>query len=91
MAPNRASSKAAASVDDAMKAALLVKKKGKAPIADNILQEAFKDDVINSKRQRQDNQPTPNGTVRTCSSEEAPRTRPLGFAHPDGEDIIEDD
>jgi hypothetical protein len=54
MAPKRASLKAAVSIDDAVKATLLVQKKGKAPIADNILQEAFEDDAINSKRQRQD-------------------------------------
>jgi hypothetical protein len=37
MAPKRASLKAVVSIDDAAKAALLVQKKGKAPIADNIL------------------------------------------------------
>jgi hypothetical protein len=66
MPPKRASSKAAAFIDDAAKAALLAEKKGKA-LVDNTLQEAFEDDVVNSKRQRQDN-PTPDGTVRTCSS-----------------------
>jgi hypothetical protein len=66
MPPKRASSKAAASIDDAAKAALLAEKKGKA-LVDNTLQEAFEDDAVNSKRQRQDN-PTPDGTVRTCSS-----------------------
>jgi hypothetical protein len=50
MAPKRASSKATASIDDAAKAALLAKKKGKA-LADNTLQEAFEDDAVNSKRQ----------------------------------------
>jgi hypothetical protein len=88
MAPIRARLKAAVSIEDAAKAALLAEKKGKA-LADNTLQEAFEDDAINSKRQRQDN-PTPDGTVRTCSSEGAPRARPLGFAPPEGEDTIED-
>jgi hypothetical protein len=50
MAPKRASSKATASIDDAAKVALLAEKKGKA-LADNTLQEAFKDDAVNSKRQ----------------------------------------
>jgi hypothetical protein len=50
MAPKRATSKAAASVDDAAKAPLLAEKKGKA-LTDNAPQEAFKDDAVNSKRQ----------------------------------------
>jgi hypothetical protein len=89
MAPKRANSKAAASVDDAAKAALLAEKKGKA-LADNTLQEAFEDDAVNSKRQCQDNHPTPDGTVRTCISEGAVRAPPPGFAHPEGEDTVED-
>ena len=48
MAPKRASSKATASIDDVAKVAHLAKKKGKA-LADHTLQEAFKDDAINSK------------------------------------------
>jgi hypothetical protein len=36
MAPKRANSKVAVSIDDAAKAALLAKKKGKAPIANDI-------------------------------------------------------
>jgi hypothetical protein len=79
MAPKRASSKAAASIDDAAKAALLAEKKGKA-LMDNTLQETFEDVIVNSKRQRQDN-PTPNGTVHTCSSEGAPRAPPPGFVN----------
>jgi hypothetical protein len=71
MAPKRANSKVTTSIDDAAKTALLAEKKGKA-LADNTLQEAFKDDAVNSKRQRQDNHPTPDGTVRTCSFEGAP-------------------
>jgi hypothetical protein len=50
MAPKRENSKAAPSIDDAAKAALLAEKKGKA-LADTP-QEAFKDDAVNSKRQR---------------------------------------
>jgi hypothetical protein len=72
-----------------VKAALLAEKKGKA-LADNTLQEAFEDDVVNNKRQCQDH-PTPNDTVRTCSSKGAPRAPPPGFAPPEGEDTIEDD
>jgi hypothetical protein len=89
MAPKRASSKVAASIDDVAKAALLAEKKGKA-LADNTLQEAFKDDAVNSKRQCQDNHPTPDSTVRTCSFEGAPRAPPPGFAPPEGEDTVED-
>jgi hypothetical protein len=62
MAPKRASSKAAPSIDEAAKAALLVEKKGKA-LADNTPQEAFKDEAV-SKRQRQDH-PSPEDTLRT--------------------------
>jgi hypothetical protein len=72
------------------KAALLAEKKGKAPIVDDIPQEALDDEAVNSKRQRQDNQPTPEGTVRTCSSEGTPQAPPPGFAHLEGEDIVED-
>jgi hypothetical protein len=55
MAPKRASSKAAPSIDEAAKAALLAEKKGKA-LADNTPQEAFEDEAV-SKRQRQDHPP----------------------------------
>jgi hypothetical protein len=88
MAPNRAISKAAASIDDAVKAALLAEKKGKA-LADTTPQEAFEDDAVNSKRQRQDH-PTPDGTVRTCNFEGAPQAPPPGFTPLEGEDTIED-
>jgi hypothetical protein len=88
MAPKRATSKATASIDDTAKAALLAEKKGKA-LANNTLQEAFEDDDVNSKRQCQDTT-TPDGTVRTCSSEGAPRAPLPGFAPPEGEDTIED-
>jgi hypothetical protein len=87
MAPKRASSKAAPSVDEAAKATLLAEKKGKA-LADNTHQEACEDDTL-SKRQHND-QPTPEGTVRTCSSGGQPQEPPLGFAPLEGEDAIED-
>ena len=87
MAPKRASSKAAPSVDEAAKAALL-EKKGKA-LADNTPQEACEDEAL-SKRQRHEH-PTPEGTLRTCSSEGQPQAPPLGFAPPEGKDAREDD
>jgi hypothetical protein len=61
MAPKRASSKA----DEVAKAALLAKKKGKA-LFDTTHQEATEDDAL-SKRQRNE-QPTPEGSLRTYSS-----------------------
>jgi hypothetical protein len=87
MAPKRASSKAAPSVDEAAKAALLAEKKGKA-LVDNTHQEACEDEAL-SKRQRND-QPTPEGTLRTCSSGGQPQAPPPGFAPPEGEDATED-
>jgi hypothetical protein len=87
MAPKQASSKAAPSIDEAAKAALLTEKKGKA-LADNTPQEAFEDEAI-SKRQRQEH-PTPEGTLRTCSSGGVPQAPPQGFDPPEGEDAIED-
>jgi hypothetical protein len=87
MAPKRASSKAAPSVDEAAKAALLAEKKGKA-LADTTHQEACEDDAV-SKRQRND-QPTPEGSLRTCSFGGQPQEPPPGFAPLEGEDAIED-
>ena len=84
----RANSKAAPSIDDAAKVALMVEKKGKA-LVDTTPQEAFEDDAVNSKRQHQDH-PTPDGTVRTCSSEGASQAPPPGFAPPEAKDTIED-
>jgi hypothetical protein len=86
MAPKRASSKAAPSVDEAAKAALLAEKKGKA-LVDTTHQEACEDNAL-SKRQRND-QPTPEGTLRTCSSGGQPQASP-GFAPLEGEDPTED-
>jgi DNA-binding transcriptional MerR regulator len=87
MAPKRASSKAAPSVDEAAKAALLAEKKGKA-LADTTHQEACEDDAV-SKRQRND-QPTPEGSLRTCSSRGQPQEPPPGFAPLEGEDATKD-
>jgi hypothetical protein len=88
MAPKRASSKAAPSIDEAAKAALLVEKKGKA-LADNTPQEAFKDEAV-SKRQRQDH-PSPEDTLRTWGSGGVPQAPPPSFAPTEGEYAIEDD
>jgi hypothetical protein len=88
MAPKRSTSKVATSINDATKASLLAEKKGKA-LTDTTPQEAFEEDAVNSKRQRQDH-PTPDGTVRTCSSERAPQAPPPGFAPLEGKDTIED-
>jgi hypothetical protein len=87
MAPKRASSKAAPSVDEAVKAALLAEKKGKA-LAYTTHQEACEDDAV-SKRQRND-QPTLEGSLRTCSSGGQPLQPPPGFTPLEGEDATED-
>jgi hypothetical protein len=87
MAPKRDSSKAAPSIDEAAKEALLAEKKGKA-LADNIPHEVFEDEVV-SKKQCQDH-PTLEGTLRTCSSGGVPQAPPPGFAPTEGEDAIED-
>jgi septin family protein len=86
MAPKRASSKAVPSVDEAAKAALLAEKKGKA-LVDTTHQEACEDDAL-SKRQRNE-QPTPKGSLRTCSSGGQPQPPP-GFAPREGADATED-
>jgi hypothetical protein len=87
MAPKRASSKEAPSVDEIAKVELLAEKKGKA-LADNTPQEACEDEAL-SKRQRHEH-PTPEGTLRTCSSRGLPHAPPPGFAPPEGEDATED-
>jgi hypothetical protein len=86
MAPKRASSKAAPSIDEPAKAALLAEKKGKA-LADNTPR-GLRDEAV-SKRQRQDH-PTPEGTLCTCSSGGVPQAPPPGFASPEDKDAIED-
>jgi hypothetical protein len=68
----------------------LVEKKDNAPIVDDIPQEAFDDEAVNSKRQRQDNLLTLEGTVRTCNSKGVPEAPPPGFIHLEAEDTIED-
>jgi serine phosphatase RsbU (regulator of sigma subunit) len=83
MTPKRATSKA----DEAAKAALLAEKKGKA-LVDTTHQEACEDDAL-SKRQR-NKQPTPEGSLHTCSSGGQPQLPP-GFAPPEGADATEDD
>jgi hypothetical protein len=87
LAPKRASSKVAPSIDEAAKAALLAEKKVKA-LADNTPPESSEDEAI-SKRHRQEH-PTPEGTLRPYSSRGLPQAPPLGFAPPEGEDAIED-
>jgi hypothetical protein len=86
MAPKRASSKAAPSIDEAAKAALLAEKKGKA-LVDATHHEACEDDAL-SKRQRNE-QPTPEGSLHTCSSGGQPQPPP-GFAPQKGADAPED-
>jgi hypothetical protein len=86
MAPKRASSKAAPSVDEATKAALLAEKKGKA-LVDTTHQEACEDNTL-SKRQRNE-QLMPEGSLRTCSSGGQPQPPP-GFAAPEGANATED-
>jgi hypothetical protein len=79
MAPKRATSKATTSIDDVAKAALVSEKTSKVALADDIPQESFEDEAVNSKRQRQDNSPTLEGTIRTCSSKGVPQAHPPGF------------
>jgi hypothetical protein len=86
MAPKRASSKVATSVDEVAKAALLAEKKRKA-LVDTTHQEACEDDAL-SKRQRNE-QPTLEGSLRTCSSGGQPQPPP-GFAPLKGADATED-
>jgi DNA-binding transcriptional MerR regulator len=71
----------------AAKVPLLAEKKGKA-LVDTTHQEACEDDAV-SKRQRND-QPTPEGNLRTCSSRGQPQQPPPGFAPLEGEDATED-
>jgi hypothetical protein len=85
MAPKRASSKAAPSVDEAAKAALLAEKKRK-DLIDTTHQEGCEDDTL-SKRQRNE-QLTPEGNLRTCSSGGQPQPPP-GFVAPEGADATE--
>jgi hypothetical protein len=79
MAPKKATSKATTSIDNTSKAALLAERKGKAALVGDVPHEALKDGAVNSKRHRQENPPTLEGTVRTCNSEGLPRAPPPGF------------
>jgi hypothetical protein len=79
MAPNKATSKATTSIDDAVKVTLLAEKKGKVALANDIPHEDLEDEAVNSKRHHQDNPPTPEGTIRTCSSEGIPLAPSPGF------------
>jgi hypothetical protein len=79
MAPKKATSKATTSIDDAAKAALLTEKNDKATLIDDVPHEALEDEAINSKRHRQENPPTLEGTFCTCSSEGLPRAPLPGF------------
>jgi hypothetical protein len=90
MAPKKAASKATTSLDDAAKADLLAEKKGKAGLVGDVPHEALEDGAVNNKRHRQENPPTPEGTIRTCSSEGLSRDPPPGFTPPEADNIIED-
>jgi hypothetical protein len=46
--------------------------------------------MTQSAKDNQDHS-TPEGTLRTCSSESAPQAPPPGFAPPEGEDTIKDE
>jgi hypothetical protein len=78
--PKKAISKATTSLDDVAKA-VLTEMKGKAALVGDDPQDAPKnnDGAVNSKRPRTENPPTPEGTVRTCSSEVLPRNPSPGF------------
>jgi hypothetical protein len=78
MAPKKATLKATTSLDDATKVAL-TEKKGKAALDGDVPHEALEDKVVNNKRPRMENPPTPEGTVHTCSSEGLPWNPPPGF------------
>jgi hypothetical protein len=46
--------------------------------------------TLSTARDSAKDNPTSDGTVRTCSSEGAPQAPPPGFAPPEGEETIED-
>jgi hypothetical protein len=87
MAPKRASSKAAPSVDEAAKAALLAEKKRQGPRGQHP-QEACEDEPLSIRQHHE--HPTPEGTLCTCSSGGLRQVPPPGFAPPEGKDAIED-
>jgi hypothetical protein len=73
MAPKRASSKAAPSIHEAAKAALLAEKKGKA-LTDNTPQEASEDEAL-SKRQRKST-PLPKAPYAPAAPEDYHKHHP---------------
>ena len=79
MLSKKATLKATASIDDTAKVALLAEKKGKATLVGDVPHEALEDGAVNSKRHLQENPPTPEGIVRTCSSAGLPRAPLPGF------------
>jgi hypothetical protein len=86
MAPKRASSKAAPSIDEATKAVLLAEKRAR-PSQTTPPKKPAKTKL---SARDSDEQPTPEGTLRTCSSGGQPQAPPPGFAPLEGEDAIED-
>jgi hypothetical protein len=78
MAPKKATSKATTSLDDAAKVAL-AEKKGKTTLVGDVPHQALKDGAVNNTRPRTENPPTPEGTVRMCSSKGLPRNPLPGF------------
>jgi hypothetical protein len=93
MASKKTTTRASTSQDDATKAAL-TEKKGKAALVDDTLQvvaENVEAGVINTKQPRIKDPPTPEGTIRMCSSEDPPRDHvPPGFTHVEALDVMEE-
>jgi hypothetical protein len=88
MALKRASSKAASSIDEAAKAALLAEKKKARPSRTTPPKRPTK--MTLSAKDIAKTIPPPKAPLRTCSSEGGPQAPPPGFAPPKGEDTIED-
>jgi hypothetical protein len=90
MAPKKATSRPTTSLDEAAKTAL-AEKKGKAALADAAPQGApGNDEAINNKHPPTEHPLTPEGTVRTCSSEGPPQDVPPGFTPPEADDVTEE-
>jgi hypothetical protein len=92
MAPKKATSKATTSIDDAAKAVLLAKKKGKAALVGDVPHEALKDGAINSKRDIAKR--TPAWSVKRAPFEYATLRdylrNPRQASPPEADNIIED-
>lgn len=88
MAPKKATSRPTTSLDEAAKTAL-AEKKGKAALTDAAPQ-GVPDDVVNIKRPLTEHPPTPEGTVRTSSSEGLPQNTSQGFTPPQADDVTEE-